>query len=387
MPISQNSGRNLAFLPDLPEKDWQRAQQALNARNKARAADDERIRRQYEGIIEEAARRRHDLIGAKAVRDLHRFLQVEQQALTAKLQPPGGLKLDRDKAFAQRRRRVDTFVKSLGIAPGKLREIGQAATAAAQALQADRFAGEVAGFHLRDNLAKWQALSPFNALGHAFDLEPMEGWELVTPPFFGFLWRNWRFTGLDFVVSTDFEVDPPAGMVGASITMSVPDLGQYDMGEAYQEAMIAFAYRPAESGLVEVLIEAQNAVGIHDLKTENCFGISDSSTVQSNALFVEVLDPNVPENRAAVMSEFKKDTDDDNRWTFSNLTVGASFFAQLISTRPVAANRTAIVLVGTRTYWWSKVDDVKVSGTPNFRWFIRSVQIHIAPGTPQPPIA
>lgn len=384
MPFTQSSGHNLALLADLSETDRQRTQRALAQRGKARAAAEDRLAKQFERIAVDAERKRHDLLGAKAERDLRQFIQAEQRSLIARLQPPGGLKLDREKAIAQRRRRIDAFVKSLGVAPAKVRAIHQAATRETQALRAQRFETQVAGFHLRDNLSKWQSLSPFNTIGPVADLEPMDGWELFQPPFFGFLWRDWIYQGRDFIVTTDFELDPPAGMVGASVTMSTPDLGQYGSGEAYSESMIAFAFRPSASGLVEALIEGQFAHGFHELRTENCFGVSDSSTHQTNELIFEVLDPNAAEARGAVMSEFEKDTDDDRHWLFSNLTPGQSFFAQLVSTRPVAANRSSIILVGTRTYWWSKVDDVKISGTPNFRWFIRSVQVRIAPGTPQP---
>jgi hypothetical protein len=215
----------------------------------------------------------------------------------------------------------------------------------------------------------------------------MDGWELVRPPFFGFLFRSYQATARDFIISSDHELDPPAGLVGNSITMSVPDLRQYDLGCGWIETMIAFAFRPTESGLVEVLIEAQNARGFHDLRTEQTFGFSDSLSQQQNTLFVEVLNPNVPNGTNAEMSYFEKDTDDDGRWNFSNLTRGQSYFAQLITSAPVTANEHAIILIGTRAFFSATVDDVKVSGTPHFRWFIRSVQIRIAPGTPQPGIS
>jgi hypothetical protein len=386
MPIRRSSSRNLLSLPGLTEKDSQRAARALAERHKAREAEHERLDKQLQRIAENTERQRHDLLGAKRARDLRQFIQAEQRSLVAKLQPPAGLQLDRDKAIAQRRRRIDAFVKSQGIEAAKLRKIGLAATEKIEALLATQLEKHRAGFHLHDNLAKWKRLSPFNALGLPFDIEPMEGWELVRPPFFGFLFRSYQTTFRDFVISSDHELDPPAGLVGNSITLSVPGLDEYDMGCGWIETMIAFAFRPAEAGLVEVLVEGQNALGIHDLRTDQTFGFSDSFSQQQNTLFMEVLNPNLPNGVNAEMSYFEKRSDDDDHWNFSNLSRGQSYFAQLVSSAPVAANQHTIILVGTRTFFSATVDDVKVSGTPHFRWFIRSVQVRIAPGTPPPPI-
>jgi len=387
MPTSQSASRQLSFLQDFTEKDRQRVETALAARRKKLSAKEKRLTDRVESIVEGAERRARALLGAKGERELRQFLQAEDRAFRTRLQPPRGTRADRLKVEAERRRRTDAFVKSLGTTPAALRKAGLVARDDLRALLDTQVDRRVAGFHLRDNLAKWKGLSKLNALSLPFDVEPMDGWELVRPPYFGFLWRQSYSTVRDFIISWDHELDPPSGMVGNTITMSVPDLAQYDFGCCTVETMIGFGFRPAETGLVEVLIEAQNARGVHDLKTENCFGFSDSRSYQWNSVFLEILHPNAPEQSHAEMSVFEKDTDDDGSWTFSNLTRGQSYYAHLLSSGPIAANEHVVVMIGTCTFFNSIVDDVKTSGTPAFRWFINSVQLRTAPGSPPPPIA
>lgn len=388
MPSTQSTSRNLSFLADLSEKDRQRTERSLAARQKTRAAEQDRLDKQLERIVESAERKRRDLLGAKGERELARFIQSESRALRTRLQPPGGLKLDRTKAETQRARRVDAFVKSLGIAPGALRKLGLVARADLRELLAAQLEKKVAGRHLRDNLTRWKKLSPLNALSLPWDLPSLdlEGWTVVRPPFFGFLWRHAHSTARDFIISSDYLLDPQAGLVGNWVSMSVPDLGQYDLGCGWIETMVGFGFVPESTGLIEVLIEAQNARGVHDLETENCFGFSDSRSIQQNSLFVEILHPNAPEQSHAAMSFFEKDTDSDGNWNFSNLTRGQSYYAQLIGSGPIAAGEHVVILIGTTTFFSSIVDDVKTSGTPSFRWFINSVQLRTLPGTPPPPI-
>jgi hypothetical protein len=386
MPIRRSTSRNLPFLADLTERDRQRTERALAARDRTRDAEQERVAKQLERSVESADRKRRDLLGAKAERELQKFLQTEQRALTARLQPPGGLKLDRAKASAARARRVDAFVKTLGVSPAALQKVGLVAREDLRRLLDAQLEKKVAGHHLRNNLTKWKKLSPLNALSLPFDVELETDWQVFRPPFFGFLWRHDHSTARDFVISSDHLLDPQAGLVGNWISMSVPDLGQYDLGCAWIETMIGFGFVPTSTGLLEILIEAQNARGVHDLETENCFGFSDSLSIQQNTLFAELLHPNAPEASGAEMSYFEKDTDADGRWNFSNLTRGQSYYAQLISSGPLAAGEHVVILIGTRTYFYSVVDDVKTSGTPSFRWFIGSVQVRTLPGTPPPPI-
>lgn len=387
MPSSQSASRQLSFLSDFTEKDRQRVETALAARRKKQAAKESRLADQVERIVAGAERRARDLLGAKGERELRQFLQAEDRAFRAKLQPPGGTRVDRSKVEAQRARRIDAFLKSLGTTPAALRKAGLVARDDLRTLLDTQVDRRVAGFNLRDNLAKWKQLSKLNALSLPFDVEPMDGWELVRPPYFGFLWRQTHSTARDFIISSDHELDPPAGLVGNSVTMSVPDLGSYDLGCGTVETMIGFGFRPTQTGLIEVLIEAQNARGVHDLKTENCFGFSDSRSYQWNSVFLEILHPNAPEQSHAEMSVFEKDTDDDGHWTFSNLTRGQSYYAHLLSSGPIAANEHVVVMIGTYTFFNSVVDDVKTSGTPAFRWFINSVQLRTAPGSPPPPIS
>ena len=80
--------------------------------------------------------------------------------------------------------------------------------------------------------------------------------------------------------------------------------------DAFSE--IAFGFEAPVAGLVEVLIDAQSTIGTHDLRTEDEWGWSNSSTVQTNFLKLDVLHPNVPEPSYAEMSSFSFKTDDDH---------------------------------------------------------------------------
>ena len=162
---------------------------------------------------------------------------------------------------------------------------------------------------------------------------------------------------------------------GGAAAQSVP----WDIAQGIGFSVIAVAFVPPRPGLVEVLIDAQCALCDHRLRTRDCWGWSDSSTSQVNFLVLDVLHPNVAEPSYAAMSTFSMRTDDDHDIHEEHLSRGQHYYAQLFSAGPVPAGQTVIVCAGTRSLDKSYANDVSIHSTSDFRWFINSLEVRIAP--------
>ena len=306
----------------------------------------------------------------------------ERLALRDALQPPKGLRTTFGRANAVRRRRADAFLRSAGVDRRKLAAIATDYHAGLDDLLVDPAKHVTRGHHLESNLDRWLKLSPL----HRFPLpwgsyEPDPGgWEVFRPPFFGF---NFRFEPLalnNFAVDWSLTLNPSLGDVGLTILMDTQgDETDWDIAQGIGFSVIAVGFVPPRPGLVEVLIDAQCALCDHRLRTRDCWGWSDSSTSQVNFLVLDVLHPNVAEPSYAAMSTFSVRTDDDHDIHEEHLSRGQHYYAQLFSAGPVPAGQTVIVCAGTRSLDKSYANDVSIHSTSDFRWFINSLEVRIAP--------
>jgi len=387
MPSRRSTTHSLPSLTALSAKDRQLAERAFTEQEeRLRQASDARGRRAEEHA-EAVGRQLHNLLGARRFATLREGLERERLALRDAMEPPEGLKRDRDSLKAAGRKRIDGLIRKLGASRQKIDRIVGAADAKLESLLIPDQRKVVPGFNLRNNFAKWAELSPLHKfpLPWLVDVTPEDPndphrWFLFRPPFFGFLFSD------DFVTSDNFRADrvlflhPPSGLVGNEATMDCDDAGNYDFAQVIGESQIAFAFTPPTAGLIEVLIDAQSTIGTHHVEIEDEWGFSDAWCNQNNQLMMNVLHPNVPAPSLALMSNLYKETDgDDLTADQENLTRGQHYFAQLFSSGPVPAGQTVIITVGTRTFDKCRANDMELHSRTNSQWFISSVEARVSP--------
>lgn len=379
MPDRHTAAGNLRRFPA-------RAQQAAAAATAARlkrsrSASDARMRKAAE-LADKADGRLRRLLGKTDYAALRDLMHRERLALRDVLQPPGGLEVSFDRANSDRRRKAGTFLRRTKADRGKLAAIAADFHAGAAEVLADPAKHVTQGYHLESNLDAWQKLSPLHV--HplpwgVYDPDP-GGWEVHRPPFFGF---NFGFEPLalnNFATDWALTLNPSLGDVGLMVFMDTQgDESDWDVAQGDGFSVVAVGFVPPRAGLVEVLIDAQCVQPEHRLRTGNCWGWSDSNTGQNNFLVLDVLHPNVSEPSYAAMSSFSVRTDDDATYHQENLTRGQHYYAQLFSAGPVPAGQTVIVCAGTRSLDLSYANDVSIHSASDFRWFISSLEVRIAP--------
>lgn len=337
---------------------------------------------------EAAGKALRDALGAKNYRSLREALQAEKRALQAALQPPHGL--GQDAALLRRagRKKTDALLRRLGGDKAKLQAIGQKFRAAVEGLAPEPGTKVTPGFHTGGNIATWQGLSPFHKRPQPWshwpdiDIEPADPhrWFAFQPPFFGFNFKFVPVHNSHFVVDRIHHCDPSAALVGHQVTMDINgDTDDFDYASGQADTQIAFGFVPPVAGLIEVLIDAQCVECRHELRTEDCWGWSDSTTSQTNYLSLQVLHPNTPAPSLAEMSRFSKSTDDDTFTVTQNLILGDHYFAQLRSSGPLPAGQSVVICVGTRSFDISGANDVEIHSKSIFRWFIRSIEVRVLP--------
>jgi hypothetical protein len=168
-------------------------------------------------------------------------------------------------------------------------------------------------------------------------------------------------------------------LVGIIGTMDNGDAGDFDYASLDAFSEVAFGFEAPVAGIVEVLIDAQSTICTHDLRTEEEWGWSNSSTGQTNYLKFDILHPNVPEPSYAAMSTFSFKTDGDDTVHRENLVRGQHYFAHLFSSGPVPAGEHVVITVGTRSFDISGTNDVEIHSRSHFEWFINSVEVRISP--------
>ena len=379
MPDRPNLSGNLRRFPADAQK---AAAAATAAREKRDRAAHDAHTRKAAALADRADARLRRLLGKRDHAALLELMDRERLALRDALQPPKGLRTTFGRANAVRRRRADAFLRSARVDRRKLAAIATDYHAGLDDLFVDPAKHVTRGHHLESNLDRWLKLSPLHRFPlpwGSYDPDP-GGWEVFRPPFFGF---NFRFEPLalnNFAVDWSLTLNPSLGDVGLTIFMDTQgDETDWDIAQGIGFSVIAVAFVPPRPGLVEVLIDAQCALCDHRLRTRDCWGWSDSSTSQVNFLVLDVLHPNVAEPSYAAMSTFSMRTDDDHDIHEEHLSRGQHYYAQLFSAGPVPAGETVIVCAGTRSLDKSYANDVSIHSTSDFRWFINSLEVRIAP--------
>lgn len=156
-------------------------------------------------------------------------------------------------------------------------------------------------------------------------------------------------------------------------------MGDYGAASMTVDSSIAFGYTAPSTGLIEVLVDAQNIMGRHRLSTSDEWGWSDGWTNQNNFLYLNLLFPSVPEPSLALMSNWFTRQSSDATREFDNLVRGQHYFAQLISSGPVQAGQSVIIEIGSRTFDITRANDVETHSRTDFQWFLSSVEVRIAP--------
>jgi hypothetical protein len=384
MPLSSNI--RLPFLANFSAADRQLLDKTLEQRSaEAQKAADAHAAKAMRAR-DSAVKAMRDTLGATNRRALQELMAAERKTLRDSMQPPAGLGQNGRKLRGAMARKADAALRRLGADKAKLSAIAANYHEALSNVAPPR--KSVPGLHLRNNLKKWQGLSKLHAVpldwGVLGDIEPDPNdphrWFVFQPPFFGF---NFKFVPVfndHFIVDRLHHLDPRAGLVGHQVTMDTPDdVDDFDYASGEADTQIAFGFVPPATGVIEVLIDAQNVECRHELRTEDRWGWSDSRTSQINYLSLDVLHPNTPNISLAEMSRFVKVTDEDTSTVQNNLILGDHYFAQLRSSGPLPAGRSVVICIGTRSFDKSGANDVEIHSKSIFRWFIRSVEVRVLP--------
>lgn len=376
------TSRNMP-LERLPQKHRALADKALSAQDDRTRRDSDSRGRKAEAVVESGRRQLHDKVGVKNLATLREAMLQESNALRVLREPPGGLGLDVARANKARKKRIDAVVRKLGIDPKVLQSIHDATRAKLAAVLGQRNATVTPGANLHHDLAKWEALSPL----HQFPLD----WG-VRPPYdpndpsqfqiFGpdFAYWNLAFDSVEsdnFVVRREATLYEHSGVVGNIATMDCNDASGWDLAEAVVDTEVVFIYQAPRAGRLEVIVDAMNAFGHHDLSIEDEYGWSGHWTHQHNYLSLNVFHPNITERSLALMSEFRREENEDNQWSVRALTPGNHYYGHLLSNGTVQAGDTFFVGVGTRTFDITHADDVEVHSRSNFQWWIRSAEVRV----------
>jgi hypothetical protein len=385
--MSKCSSMNSHFpgLDALPDKARNSVEAALKSRDKRRVDEQASRANKAAKVAEERHRELEKSLGRENYRSLRRFMHAESLGMRDLLQPPAGLKTNFKTANAARKKNAAAFLRKLEFDSNRLEKIGKRyheGIADALALPKEK---TVAGYSMAGNLKKWQSLSPLHKVALPWgvlidvDLSDPHRWFLFRPPFFGFNFGFLPVHNSNFTVDREHILHPPAGLVGVIGTMDDGDAGDSDYASLDAFSEIAFGFEVPIAGVVEVLIDAQSTICTHDLRTEDEWGWSNSTTGQTNFLKFDVLHPNVPEPSYAEMSSFSFKTADDHTVHREYLVRGQHYFAQLFSSGPVPAGEHIVITAGTRSFDISGTNDVEIHSRSHFEWFISSVEVRISP--------
>jgi hypothetical protein len=372
---------NAGVLSELSTKDRKVAEQANGEReDRAREASDSlqgHLTKAKEGV----RRARQKILGANGLNEIRRGLRSETRRFRASLQPPTGIGLDVQKENDARKRRGNALLKRLGTTPEQMADAGRPAEARVRRLL-EATDGEVTdGYYMPANLQRWLDLSPLHtaALPWGVEPEPSE-WTLFRPPFFGFNMQFAAGVSENFRADREVTLIPGSGLVGHIVTLDDDDAGDFDTAFGRADTVIAFGYEPPVAGRVEVLVDAQNIRGVHDLRFVDEWGWSSGWCHQRNYFLLDVMHPDVPEPSLALMSEFQAGFGSEGRsYHQENLEFGQHYFAAMGSTGPVPAGQSVVVAVGTRTLDVAAADDIEVHSRTEFLWLINSIEVRVTP--------
>ena len=325
-------------------------------------------------------------LGQKNYTMLRDAMARERLAYRELWQPP--LKPGRDdrKENAARKSRVDAVLKKLGSSADALRAIGRKFDRQSQALVTGTGRNIVPGYSMDGHLDRWSKLSPLNTRALpwgdlVFEQNPDDPhrWFCFRPPFFGFNFQFASSCTQGYTADRIHFVDPPAGLIGYRAMLTSHDEREYEFGALGVISAIAFRFEAPIAGLVEILVDVQSAVAHHHVEMDDEWGYSESTTWQQNSITMDVLHPNTLPGTEALMSDFRTDFDGDDATVDRDYLVhGRHYFAQSMTSGPIAAGQSVVVQIGTFGADTSKLNDVGVKSESHFRWFVSSVQVRIA---------
>jgi hypothetical protein len=377
-----NRNMPLSLLPRRQQAATAKALEASDARE--RAATEARARA-METTLEAGRRALRDRVGADKLAALRAATRHEKVALAALREPPGGLRLDLAKAQRTRRKRADAAARKLGIDPAILRDIGRATDAKLVAALGAPAGRVTDGANLAANLGAWQKLSPLHAYPIDWGVRPPVDpgdpaqFRLFVPPFP--LWNTAfnRVESANFKVRHEYNLVESLGVVGNIATMDCDDAGDFDLAHAIVDTEVVFIYQAPRAGRLEVIVDAMNTFGHHDLRIADEWGWSDHWTYQKNYLSLDVFHPAMTARSLALMSQFDHEGSDDATFSVRALTPGNHYYGHMVSDGAVQEGDTFFVGVGTRTFDITRANDVEVHSRSNFQWLIRSVEVRIVP--------
>lgn len=387
MPNYTTTNRKFPFLRDFSDTEVQSTEKAILFREQHLCKINEMRSQKADTVIDDCNRRFHDLLGANNLKILKDTMLREHIHFRELLQPP----IDQPRNYKElnnmRKQKLNTLIREFGTSPDQLSAIGNEAVSKIKEIFSPVDGKVFPGYSMSNNLQKWIELSPLHKFpidwgGIKPDDDPSDPhrWFLFMPPFFGFLFHFDHLASENYIADRLLYLMPASGLTGNETILDCTDASDFDYASATADSQIAFAFVPPVTGVIEVLIDAQNTYGTHDLIMRDEYGWSNSSTGQSNYLMMNVLHPNVIEPSIALMSSFhKKFESDSSNDHEEGLIRGQHYFAQLFSAGPVQGGQSVIITVGTRNFDSSAANDVTVHSKSNFQWFINSVEVRVSP--------
>jgi hypothetical protein len=386
MTISIIENSHMPFVRDFSTGNEQLSKKALRAQRQRELKNGEAHNHQAGEITEDTRRKLRDVVGTENLVALRRLMSRERLSFRDLLQPPQGLTADYEQLNKARKRKGDSLLRKLRVPSEKIKRIGlEYGDKLRKALSPVE--GKIEqGYNLSQNLQKWTDLSPFHKFPLPWGDVPDIGsddphrWFLFRPPFFGFDLRATTVVSDNARVDWQNILEPPIGLVGnEQVSMDIDGADDADYASIDVFSAIAFAFEAPTTGIVEVLIDAQNIKGTHDLRTVDEWGWSNSGTGQTNYLMMHALHPNVSGPSFAEMSSFSWDTDDDTNVHRENLSLGQHYFAHLFSPGVVPGGASIVIEAGTRSFDITGTNDVSIHSKSSFQWFINSVEVRISP--------
>ncbi|UCM89820.1 hypothetical protein [Streptomyces marincola] len=354
--------------PDVPAEARAMAEEVGRAHAERESAEFGARQVKARDLVSGIQERVRGLFGAEEYVRFRHFLWREGLRVRDLMLPPRGLTSDYGELHRERRERADVFLRGQGVAPEELARI------------------------LREQHEGLADIFRSPPIGSADAAYPADGGEpggdaaeprafATGPPFSGFQ-RGFHFANLS---GSGFRGDqfvtlvPSSGIVGHQVRLTNDDASDFDFAEAVADAQIAFWFQPGMTGRVSLTVEAQCQLATHSLRTEDEWGWSDSSTNQDNFLMTHVLHPNVPGPSFAGTSHFHWRTDATEEVFRRFVPVGTTVVRRMVGDGVIPAGQFVVVRVGTRTTATSWTNDVVIHSTPDFRWLIRSIAIHMVP--------
>jgi len=349
----------------------------------ARREAQERRQRKGEEVAEKFRGQFRDILGSAHFTELRDLMRRERMAFRDLLLPPTGLKLDFRKANSRRKAKADALLRRLGVDKAKLHAIGRESRAALAEVFTSGGPEAGSGYSLNLHAREWRGLSPYNEVAWPGDVEPSNDphrWFFFTTPYLGEDTDFWVGESSSADCTAGIEINMASGLVGvAPASMQIEDADDIDFAAVEAHAAVMCWFEAPATGLVEVLIDAQNLNGDHHLYTENEWGWSDSETEQTSHLMLKLFHPSSPDLSLALMSRFHLVTDDDQTTNRTYLQRGQHYFARLFSDGPVQAGEHVYIAAGAHSHDSCFSSDVGIDSKSTFRWFIKSVQARIAP--------